>query len=66
MSLNIQIVDNFFSKKEYDILVNNLNKIAYTPATNSQGLYGMNHDIEETEENKWMFDKIKNKFSPFK
>tara|TARA_R100000697_G_C5399736_1_gene184940 strand:- start:65 stop:583 length:519 start_codon:yes stop_codon:yes gene_type:complete len=64
MSLNIQIVDNFFSKKEYDILVNNLNKIAYTPATNSQGLYGMNHDIKETEENKWMFDKIKNKFSP--
>tara|TARA_Y100001937_G_scaffold89099_1_gene120462 strand:+ start:2432 stop:2950 length:519 start_codon:yes stop_codon:yes gene_type:complete len=64
MSLKLQLIDNFFSKKEYDILINNLNKIPYEPASNANGLYGMNHNFEETKENKWLFDKIKNTFLP--
>ena len=63
-NLNLQIKDNFFSKKEYNILVNNLNKVPYSPNLNDKGLYSQSYEFYQTDENKWVFDKIKNNFFP--
>tara|TARA_R110000803_G_scaffold206792_1_gene274276 strand:+ start:53 stop:574 length:522 start_codon:yes stop_codon:yes gene_type:complete len=64
-ALNLQIKDNFFSKKEYDILVNNLDKVLYSPNVNEEvGLYSQSHHFNPTNENKWIFSKIKNNFFP--
>ena len=37
--LDLAIKDNFFTKKEYKIIVDNLNKISFSPMTNAQALY---------------------------
>lgn len=63
-ALNLKIIDDFFSDSEYNILVNNLNRISYSPNTNEFGLYGLSHEFEQNKENKWIFDKIKNCFFP--
>ena len=47
---NITILDDFLNEKELKIIQDNLNKIDYGP----------------NETNKWLFDKIKNKFFPDK
>ena len=64
--LNLQIKDNFFTKKEYSILINNLNKIYWSPSINDTGNYGFSHIFEKTNKNKWLFDKIKLQFFPNK
>ena len=62
--LHLQIKDNFFSNEELKTLVDNLNKITYVPNINENGIYGMSHQFNHTEENAWLFDKIKNNFFP--
>jgi hypothetical protein len=62
--LDLQIKDNFFSKKEYEILVNNLDKILFTPRKNDNGIYSFSYSFDPTEENQWIFDKIKKYFFP--
>jgi len=63
-ALNIQIKDNFFTKKEYDILYNNLDKIYFLPNINKAGNYAASHPFIPNKQNKWLFDKIKKQFFP--
>ena len=60
--LSLQIKDNFFTKKEYNILVSNLDKITLLPQSNAGGNYGFSHPFEKTKENNWLFNKIKKNF----
>jgi hypothetical protein len=63
--LDIQIKDNFFTQKEYDILVNNLNRINFEPSENpdhKDGHFSFHHSFTYDSNNKWIFDKIKNNF----
>tara|TARA_R100001509_G_scaffold160699_1_gene128837 strand:- start:461 stop:967 length:507 start_codon:yes stop_codon:yes gene_type:complete len=60
--LDLKIKDNFFSEKEYEILINNLNKIDFIPASHSDGLYSHTHEFKQSNDNQWIFDKIKNTF----
>jgi hypothetical protein len=64
MSLHLQIKDNFFNRKEYNILVNNLNKINFAPNNDGLNFYAGSHFFKPTEENKWLFDKVKKQFFP--
>ena len=57
--LDIQIKDNFFTQKEYDILINNLDKINFTLADNGEF---HSHAFQPNKKNKWLFDKIKSSF----
>ena len=61
-SLSLQIKDNFFTEKEYNILVDNLNKIPLSPMSNKGGNYSFGFEFNKTENNNWLFDKIKNNF----
>ena len=61
-SLSLKIKDNFFTKKEYDILVNNLNKIILSPKSNDEGNYSFGYEFKETKDNLWLFNKIKKNF----
>jgi|TARA_R100001509_G_scaffold75539_1_gene42234 hypothetical protein len=60
--LDLAIKDNFFTKKEYKIIVDNLNKISFSPMTNAQALYSYTHHFEKNVDNEWVFNKIKNVF----
>lgn len=60
--LDLVIKDNFFTKKEYEIVVNNLDRISFIPKKNSQALFSYTHDFEKDVDNQWVFDKIKNVF----
>jgi hypothetical protein len=59
---DIMVVDDFFNEKELSILVNNLDKINYKSDENKAGNYGFGHEFDPDENNKWLFDKIKNTF----
>ena len=61
-SLSLQIKDNFFTKKEYNILISNLDKITFLPKSNLDGNYSFGHSFKETKENNWLFNKIKKNF----
>ena len=61
-SLSLQIKDNFFTEKEYNILVDNLNKIPLSPMSNKEVNYSFGFEFNKTENNNWLFDKIKNNF----
>jgi hypothetical protein len=61
-SLSLQIKDNFFTEKEYNILVDNLNKIPLSPMSNKEGVYSFGFKFNKTKNNNWLFDKIKNNF----
>lgn len=64
---NITVLDDFLSEKELKILKDNLDKIDYTHTDNGpDNKYGFGHRFYPDETNKWLFDKIKNKFFPDK
>tara|TARA_R100001163_G_C5017652_1_gene161446 strand:- start:337 stop:828 length:492 start_codon:yes stop_codon:yes gene_type:complete len=64
---NITILDDFLSEKELKILTDNLNKVDYHHTENGpDNKYGFGHKFYPDETNKWLFDKIKNKFFPDK
>tara|TARA_B100000575_G_C22759760_1_gene452375 strand:+ start:81 stop:539 length:459 start_codon:yes stop_codon:yes gene_type:complete len=56
----IKVVDDFFTQKELESLRNNLDEVEFLPVGN----YGYSHRFRENEDNKWIFDKIKNRFFP--
>lgn len=62
--VDIQIKDNFFTKKEFDIIKKNIHKIPYEPRKNHQGNFGFRHNFEKDSENSWIFEKIKKIFFP--
>lgn len=57
--LNLTIKDDFFTKKEYEIIVGNLDKITFEPKKNSQALFSYTHNFEKNADNQWVFDKLK-------
>src|SRR6056300_407492 len=61
---DIQIKDNFLTKKELEILKNNINKIDYKAIDNDEGNFGFRHLFERNSENEWFFEKIKKQFFP--
>ena len=64
---NITILDDFLNEKELKIIQDNLNKIDYGHNENGpDNKYGFGHSFTPNETNKWLFDKIKNKFFPDK
>jgi len=61
--LQLQIKDNFFNEKEYNLLVKNLGRIDFKPSSNKiDNHFSFHHEFEPTSDNKWIFDKIKNSF----
>ena len=66
MTLDLKVKDNFFTKKEYEIIFNNLNKIYFRPLANKDSLFSASHPFEPDKQNKWLFDKIKKQFFPNK
>jgi len=60
MKDKIIIVDNFFTKEEFNILYDNLSKISFEPTGN----YGFGHGFKVEKSNEWLFKKIKNNFFP--
>jgi len=58
----IQVKDNFLTKKELDILKNNINKIYFKAIKNEQGNYGFRNNFLLNAENEWLFKKIKKQF----
>lgn len=57
---DIIVIDDFFNKKELNILTNNLNKISFKSLVNEDGdTYGFCHGFYNNKENKWLFEKIK-------
>tara|TARA_R100000951_G_scaffold10280_1_gene8809 strand:- start:191 stop:673 length:483 start_codon:yes stop_codon:yes gene_type:complete len=58
----IQIKDNFLNKKEFKIILNNIDKIQYLPMTNEDGTYGFRHEFYKNLDNEWLFKKIKKQF----
>jgi len=63
---DISVMDNFFDKKEFDILYNNLNTIKFVNIKNTYGAFGFIHDFEKNKDNEWLYNKIKNVFFPHK
>jgi|TARA_E500000178_G_C16524289_1_gene531481 hypothetical protein len=63
---NITILDNFLNEKEFKILKNNLDKINFVATNNGPYKYGFGHNFNPDETNKWLFNKIKDKFFPDK
>ena len=55
---DISIRDNFFDKKEFDILYNNLNTIKFDNIKNTYGAFGFKHDFEKNKDNEWLYNKI--------
>ena len=47
-SLSLQIKDNFFTEKEYNILVDNLNKIPLSPMSNKEGNYSFGFEFNKS------------------
>tara|TARA_R100001510_G_C7645900_1_gene203218 strand:+ start:589 stop:1080 length:492 start_codon:yes stop_codon:yes gene_type:complete len=62
MSLNLQVIDNFFSEKEFNIIQSNISKLDLKIMTNENGIYGFRHTFEKDKDNEWMFAKIKQAF----
>lgn len=60
----IQIKDNFLTKKEFNILQNNVDKLSYQPMVNEDGNFGFKNYFEKNNENDWLFKKIKKQFFP--
>ena len=63
---SIQVKDNFLDQKELNILTDNLSKI-YLQAIqmdDNKGNFGFRHFFKQDENNKWLFDKIKQQFFP--
>jgi hypothetical protein len=60
----IQVKDNFLTKKELDILKNNINKIYFEAIKNGDGNFGFRHHFDKNLDNEWLFKKIKNQFFP--
>ena len=60
----IQIKDNFLTKKEFDILNNNIDKITYKPTSTKDGNFGFRHYFKRDTDNQWLFKKIKKHFFP--
>ena len=60
----IQIKDNFLTKKEFNILQNNVDKLSYQPMVNEDGNFGFRNYFEKNNENDWLFKKIKKQFFP--
>jgi len=58
----IQVKDNFLTKKEFNILKSNINKIPFKALKNEQGNYGFRHNFSLNAENEWLFKKIKKQF----
>jgi len=56
------MIDDFFNKKQLNILKNNLNKISFTPLIYKETCdsYGFGHAFKKNKENEWLFKKIKN------
>jgi len=66
MSLNLKIIDNFFSEKEFKILQSNTFNLDMRPMNNENGTYGFRHTFDVDKNNQWLFDKIKQNFFPDK
>jgi|TARA_R100001530_G_scaffold28028_1_gene22275 hypothetical protein len=67
MNNKLVVVDSFFTKKEFAIINANLDKIKFVPLSNPVGdKYGFGHQIENSQDNKWVFKKIKDEFFPKK
>ena len=62
MNLNLKIIDNFFSKKEFQILQRNVFNLDMRPMKNNNGTYGFRHTFDVDKNNQWLFDKIKQNF----
>ena len=60
--IELQVKDNFFTEQEYNILIENLNKINFKPSKNKDSHFSFHHDFKPDSKNKWIFDKIKNNF----
>lgn len=61
----IQIKDDFFTKKEFNILSNNLNKLKFECFVQDNGITsGFYHPFEENKNNKWLYNKVKKNFFP--
>jgi len=56
---DIQIKDNFLTKKELEIVNSNIQKISYKAVDNEDGNFGFRHFFEKNLENEWFFKKIK-------
>ena len=61
---DIQIKDNFFSKKEFNILLSNIHSIPYESQNNLAGNFGFRHQFKKNSKNNWIFNKIKKHFFP--
>tara|TARA_R100000908_G_C3696603_1_gene108764 strand:- start:243 stop:725 length:483 start_codon:yes stop_codon:yes gene_type:complete len=61
---DIQIKDNFLTKKELKIVQNNIRRIKYTAVDNSEGNFGFRSLFEKNSESEWLFKKIKKQFFP--
>lgn len=61
---DIQIKDNFLTKKELKIMQNNVHRIKYNAIDNEEGNFGFRHIFERNSENEWFFEKIKKQFFP--
>jgi len=61
---DIQIKDNFLTKKELEIVNSNIQKISYKAVDNEDGNFGFRHFFEKNLENEWFFKKIKKQFFP--
>jgi len=61
---DIQVKDNFFSKKEFNILVSNTQHIQLSARQNDDGNYGFRHNFKKPSNDDWFSKKIKDNFFP--
>jgi len=54
---DIQIKDNFLTKKELKIVQNNIRRIKYTAVDNDEGNFGFRSLFEKNSESEWLFKK---------
>jgi hypothetical protein len=60
----IQIKDNFLTKKEFNLLKSNIDKILLMPMKSGNGNYGFRHTFKKDKQNNWLYKKIKKQFFP--
>jgi hypothetical protein len=59
----IQIKDNFLNKQELNVILNNINKISYSPMLNNEkDTFGFRYYFDKDSDNEWLFKKIKDQF----
>ena len=59
----IQIKDNFLNKQELNVILNNINKIPYSPMLNNEkDTFGFRYYFDKDSDNEWLFKKIKDQF----